>query len=139
MGGIVPCSSPREGVRTHPWAARDELQALGACSRHNQSPGAPGIRALGLGCPARGSRGVPSQPFPITPVLGQPRGSLVGRHKARRSALAGGMARIGFSSRGSRKHLDPSESPIQPYCGSARAPRCPTAVSGWKFFPHSLI
>lgn len=146
VGRTVSCPSPSEGVRTHPWAGGDELQALTASPRSWQllPPGAPDIRALRLSCHAGGrAEELPACLSPSPRVLGQPpsaaRGRREGRRKARRSALAGGMARIGFCPRRSRKHFIPSEPPIRPYCGAAPGPRCPRAVSGRQFFSHSLV
>lgn len=133
VGRRVPGPSPSEWVRTHPWASGGELQALAAFPRSWQQAQASSrstwhIRVLGLGCHAEGrTEELPACVSPSPWVLGQPpstaRDRLLGRHKARRNAPAGEMARIGFCPRRSRKHFVPSEPPIRPYCGAAPGPR----------------
>lgn len=145
VGRRALCPSPSEGVRTHHGLV-GMLQALTASSRSWQllPPGAPGTRALRLGCLAGGrAEELPACLSSSRWVLGQPlgtaRGRRVGRRKARRTALAGGMARIGFCPTRSRKHFVPSEPPMRPYCGASPGPRRPRAISGRQSFSHSFI
>lgn len=127
-GGRVPCPFPCEGIRAHPWARGNELQALAASPRSwqrvalwKQSRPAGAPRRLGKGPSARlpcgersgGEKPATAASSPPVPPAGQRPGTGAAAGKPartagaaerwegaeRRAALAGEMAGLHFCPR----------------------------------------